>query len=395
MSNEITSSINSISINITSIDGKKIDVSKLMLNIEIYEGLFEFFLTGKLIIADTIDLIQHFPLIGNEEMEISIDFNNGSFKKYDFRIYKLTKDVVDNRGDVKRKILVFYFCSKEAIKDSTITFSKKYSGKPEAIISNVLSGIGSTKKLDYERCSNSLEIYSNYWKPSKIIDFVTRQSRSNYLDYVFFETLDGFVFKSVSNLCNQESITDIKYENQSETFIDNNQIKVFKMNSYFDINTNGNIGLFGSTLYKPNDTKYSYTKVASTLKNNVEEIVTNGLSFPYMDELNNSSNLVVANYYDPKISSVRMSSLKLLTNYNMVIKVQGDLNKKVGSILNLIYPNQDNEKTTNASFNGKWLIKGIKHSIQQYNVYEQNIVIVKNALFNNNKLSKISKLRNI
>jgi len=393
--NKVFSTVDRITVNLTSITDKVIDISRMLLNIEIYENIFEFFLTGKLVLSDTYDLIQHFPIIGNENIEIIMNLSDGSYRKLNFKLYKIYKDVADGRGDRKNKIYIIYFCSEAYIKNTITSISKKYTGKPEQIISGVLSEMGSNKNYDYEASDNNIEIYSNFWNPSRIIDFASRLCKGTYLDYIFFENLDGFTFKSISNLISQDSNVYIGYNNQSETFIDYNQIKVHKMDSYFDINSNARNGMFGNTFYKPDDKNYSYIKEESTLKENVEEIFTNGLSFPYAEELNKSDNYVNVNYYDPKVSSIRMASIKMLQNYNLVVKLSGDINKKCGDVINVNFPNKDNEKSINYSFGGKWLIKGVKHVIYQNNNYHQNISLVKNVLFDNSKLSRIKKLRNI
>ena len=54
MKSDIFTVIDDIDIFLTNSSGKEIEVSRMMLGIEITEGLFDFFLSGKLILADVI-----------------------------------------------------------------------------------------------------------------------------------------------------------------------------------------------------------------------------------------------------------------------------------------------------------------------------------------------------
>ena len=397
MRNEIFTVIDDISINLTNLNGKTIDISRLLLQIEIYESVFEPFMSGKLVIADTLDIQQNFPIIGYENLEISLsttDINRTIVLNQ--KIYKIARDTQNIKGDIKRRILIIYFCSEEKILSNLNSISKKYNDKAENIIQDALDIIGSEKTFDYISTTDNLEIFSNFWSPQKLIEFVCKLSTNGtYSDYLFFENFDGFSFKPISHLLNQEHVHDVVYDTRSESFIGNKNMKIFRFENYFDINMNSGDGLFGMTLYKPGLTEYSYEKNASDLHENVEDIVTNGLSLPFNDNVITSENFIGLNYYDPDISKIRMTSLKLLKNYNIVAKMNGDFIRKCGQILNLDFPNYDNENNINTSFDGKWFIMGIKHIIGQDNNFEQNLFLGKNSFFNNSALHRITNLVNI
>lgn len=397
MRNEIFTVIDDISINITT-NGKTIDISKMLLTLELYESIFEFFLHGKLIIADTLDLPHNFPIVGNEDLQINISTTDSDKTiNLDFKIYKLNKDTQNTRGDIKKKILILYFTSSEAIQDKLTTVSKKFNSKPENIVQDILTNnLLSTKTLSSETTTDSVITYSNFWRPSRVIDFVSKLSKtSDFSDYIFFENFDGFVFKPISILLQQPKIHDVIYNTSNDSFIGNANIKIFTFDKYFDILLNSKSGLFGSTYYKPNQTEYSYKKVESNFSENIEYITTLGSSSFFKDELSTSTNQVNVNYYEPDISKIRTTSIKLLNNYNVIAKLNGDFSRKSGDILDINFPNYDNESNINENFDGNWFILGIKHTITQLNIYEQNLLICKNAFFNKNTLPNITSNKNI
>lgn len=397
MRSEIFTVIDDISINLTSVTGKTIDITRLMLQIDIYESVFEHFVSGKIIIADTLDLPQHFPIIGYENLELSLTTSDTNKTIIlNFKIYKLDRDTQNIRGDIKRRVLVLYFCSEENIQNNIVKISKKYDDNAEDIITDILTQINSTKNFTSQNTSDSIEIFSNYWNPSRIIDFACRKSTNGtYSDYVFYENFDGFTFAPLSYLMNQSAVHEVVYDTRSESFIGNKNIKIFRFDKYFDINMNSKTGLFGITYYKPGITEYSYEKNQSTLEENIENIVTHGLSLPFNEDLITNENIIDVNYYDLDISKIRTTAIKLFQNYGIVVKMNGDFSRKPGLVLDLDFPNYDNENNLNSSFDGKWFILGIKHIISQTNLYEQNIMLGKNAFFNNSNLPSISSLNNI
>ena len=394
MKNEIFTVVDGVDISLTNINGKTIELSRMFLSIDLYESIFDFFLSGKLVIVDTLDLMSNFIIIGNETLNFGIRTTDTDKQiDFNFRIYKVNPDVDDHRGDRKRRIIEFYFCSEEALTNDKISISKKFSDKPETIIQDVLTNyLSSTKTLDSEATTDIVDVYSNYWKANRLINFISKISKnSNYFDYIFFETFDGFTFKSLSGLLMEESVQNVDFSTHTESFI-GNTIKIHKFEKVFDIVQSLKSGLFGTTFYKPHETNYSYLKESATLDENYDTIASNGSSKHFDVALSDTNNMVNTNFYEPDISKVRLASLKLLDSYNFVIRMNGNFDRKCGDNLNIEFPNFDNESATSDSFTGNWLITSIRHTILQNNTYRQNISLSKNAFFNNQNLPSISTL---
>lgn len=387
---KILTTIDRIYIDITNIFGKNIEVTRLFLNLEIYENIFDKFLSGKIIIADTIDLISNFNLIGNETININLyTINSDKNINLSFKIYKVNPENKTNNNLYKRKTIELFFCSNELIEQKN-NISKKLIGQGNQLISDLLTtNLLSNKTFNYDS-SNELTIFSNFWSPSKIIDFICANSENNYKDYIFFENLNGFNFKTISSLINVDPIHDITFKKDDDSLMMNNNIHFFKFSSYYNILDSLKNGLFGNTFYSPNNINNEFDKVSNTLIDNLNDIVTNGNRRYFDDSLSNIENNIGLNYYNPDISLNRLTSLKMLTNYNLSIRLNGDFTRKSGDNLNIYFPNLDNESIINESFNGNWFILGIKHIISQNNQFRQNIVLNKNAFFNNTALPKIS-----
>jgi len=115
----------------------------------------------------------------------------------------------------------------------------------------------------------------------------------------------------------------------------------------------------------------------------------------FQSALSNATNKVAVNYMDHDIININSTQQKLLNQYNIVAKMNGDFSRTCGMVVDFSFPNTDNENPTNDQFDGNWLINGIKHIFFQNTSYEQNVLLSKNSAFDNDKLDLITSLKNI
>ena len=103
--------------------------------------------TASIMISDSKDFLNTFPIEGGEEIEFSI---NHSFSKnplaYTARIYKVSTRIVDG----KKQVYTFLMTSEEALINETIKVQDPLDGNPESL----------TIKLLREKLVTSKEIFS-------------------------------------------------------------------------------------------------------------------------------------------------------------------------------------------------------------------------------------------
>lgn len=394
----VLSIIDNLSILITNVAGKQIDITKLFLQLEIIESIFEIFLNGKLILLDTLDLLSNFPLVGNEDLKINIDTNQYDLPiTLDFKIYKLDKDVETISGDKKNRIVTLYFCSEELLNNYSNSISRKFEDNAQDIMTWLFNNpLNSSKTLNFDQSTSNITIYGNFWKPLKIIDYISKISKtSSYSDFIFFERLDGFYFKPLSYFLNQDKVQNLTYDTGSQSFMKLNNIRAFKFKSYFDILSLLKIGFFGSTLYKYDDQLYNYSKTENLLTDAEDDFVSLGKNSNFDLNLSTNKNLIKECYIDHDIKNIRYTLMKMLNQYNLVLKMYGDFNRKICDIVNFSFPNVDNEEPINRRFDGNWIIMNIRHLIYQDTRYEQNLLLTKNASLDDNRLGTINLLKNV
>ena len=373
---EVFNRIEILNLELYNFDNQKLDISRIFLRVNIYENIFNQFLTGKVLILDTQDIISNFPIIGNEILKMTIKHEEVIID-LEFRIYKIEGDSNNTKGEIGGKHFLLYFCSKEKLYSTKI--SRKYNDKAETIIRNLLN---SSKEMLFESTLEEIELYSNFWNIQKIIQFVIKLSKSDtYYDFVFFESLKNFNFFPVSFLLNQEVSEKFVFDKGNLNFLMNNNIKVFRFEKYFNILKDQNFGFFGLTQYQNHITNYSFTKTENDLLGVYEKIISLGKNIPFDDDLGNSSEKVINNFYDIEITPIRTAMMNLLTHYNLIIKVQGTLARKSGQIINLEYPKINENNIIQKSFNGNWFINGIHSAFDNGGAFDQNLLLSKNARF--------------
>ena len=126
--------------------------------------------------------------------------------------------------------------------------------------------------------------------------------------------------------------------------------------------------------------RYGIVKTAATYEDNAANFLTNGRNLLFPSELFTSNNMVKAHYHNHDVTQVRSALMAtLLHNNKLMVRTLGTLDRKVGDILNVEYPNQDNIAEPNTSLDGSWIITAIKHTITNSFEYNQNMMLAKNA----------------
>jgi hypothetical protein len=217
--------VNVEQVTITSRNGFTQNITNQVIGVEIFEDLFSPFLSGNIILKDSLDLINLFPLVGEELVDIKI--NTPSFEgvtkviNNKFYLYKLSD--VEFAGD-KSKIYRLHFISPEAIADVNKRISKAFSGKISDIAKQIVTdqsyGFETKKTLNLEDTSNLTKYVSNYWSPVTNINYLLGNAVSNEGEpnFVFFENRTGFNFISLTKLYTQTS---------TQTFVNDTYMRDF------------------------------------------------------------------------------------------------------------------------------------------------------------------------
>ena len=404
---------------ITTSGGVKQDVAAQVIAISIYEDIFSPFITGSLILKESFDLVNLFPFVGEEMIDIEISTPTLDSKKNikgKFYIYKLSdRELV---GD-KNIVYQLHFISIEAIIDLNKKISKVYSGSPadivKSLVTDTFNGLQSKKEINVEPTKKDIKFISNFWSPVKAINFATQYAinKNDSPNYVFFENRYGFYFISLDTLYTNGVYQQFTYDKYTRDKVgsgptssdvrnvdeDYRRINTITIPTGFDYIDRLRSGMFSSKvtsfdlnrkLYnvKNYDSKSDFDKLNHLNKNSVigDNAIfrSNSLLINYPRDNANFSGFGDATNF--KNLQKRISLMKMAEANKIEIVVPGRADytagQKVSVTLNKIEPasEKDNdEDLIDKMFSGFYLVSAVNHYITRER-HECNMELIKDSL---------------
>lgn len=202
----------------------ELDITNMILEMNIYEDLYTNWLTGTITVSDSIDVINNLPLIGEEKIEIeyktpTLDDNIGLVSN-SFYITKIADRKLINEN---AQVYIIHFMSTEAFTDLHVKIGRAYRGQFSDIARRIFTeadALGAADdvaaKLRIEETSNGFKFVAPGWSPMKCINWVASRSISrayNSSNYLFYQDNFRYNFVSIDSLIDQEPV--INYINKS------------------------------------------------------------------------------------------------------------------------------------------------------------------------------------
>lgn len=410
----------------------EIDVTKLFTELCFFEDIYSFVVSGYVIIRDGVGLVQKLQLSGKEEIQISFGSKKGdpenvgklpgNLKKY--QIYSIPdRKPVGNQSSEYVKI---HFCSKELLDSEQIKVVKSYKGKAiHQIITDILLTQLKVdpKRLDLQNFEKTVGVYNFViptLRPFEAISWMCTYARplkngGKGADMLFFETKDGFQFRSISSIYkdkpyktytyNIKNIENQTYEQKTTSVLDYQFVKDFDSLNEINSGTFVNRVMAFDPLNRTvtvNDfdyTKYTGAKLNKGSPTDVSEY-TDSKEKNYSSALK----LVVTNSnqkFKPTFQNldpfqknlppdvfiqdtVRNRTAQLaLANYTILkIRVPGDTGLTAGSVINLNLPALDyknGRKEFDKFYSGKYLVTAVRHIVQSQGVFQTVLEITKDS----------------
>lgn len=256
---------------ITSCDGATTkDITDLVIRFDYYESVSLPTISGDLDIADSGgNIISSLPIQGLEKIELTLKDVNDKEIKYEMVVYKIY-----NRFSADRfQYYTLGLISKEALVNETIRVPKTLAGKPEGIVKGLLTDQLKTKKKVYtDPSSFKVRFHPGKKTPFAIIQQISTKtvsestkskdsgssattseysSASGSAGYYFYETKEGYHFKSIDRLNDRKENPPKKVFTQENDSIGGSaQLKISDIDfqQEIDILTKLRMGAFSSVI---------------------------------------------------------------------------------------------------------------------------------------------------
>jgi len=189
----------------------EMDIKPIVQGIELKEDIFSNVITGQVMVYDAQDVRTILPITGLEKLELKFStpgmpgINATREDGFPFQIYKI-ENVKADKDNPRAQLYNIYFCSAEMYYNSFNRVSQAYSGPIEHAVDDILRKkeyLNSTKFLTYEPTKTNTKLVIPNTKPLNAISFLASQSisqRYKNAGYLFYETANGFNFRSVESL---------------------------------------------------------------------------------------------------------------------------------------------------------------------------------------------------
>ena len=163
--------------------------------------------------GDSIDdksVTEGLPLVGQEQVKLKFSDNNDNTLEPILYVNKINP-IADRTQD---SLMSLELVSKEFILNEKIRVNQRFDGKVSDHINKLLTDskyLGTDKNVDIEQTSNLYNFFGNNKKPFYTSTWLCNKSVSEdnqvlgkSAGYFFYETSEGFFFKSIDGLLDQE-----------------------------------------------------------------------------------------------------------------------------------------------------------------------------------------------
>ena len=176
-----------------------------------YESITSPSISATLGFLDIDQVISRKGIFGGEYIDIIIQIDGFDDFKLTQKKHNLfcnsVRDVVTTEN---KQMATLDFISVEAIINETARVNKKFTGNVSQTVFEVLigdkKGLQTSKKLNKDEAANSYSFVGNLKKPFDTIAWLQpkTQSSKKSFGFLFFENLDGYHFRSIEKLLEQE-----------------------------------------------------------------------------------------------------------------------------------------------------------------------------------------------
>ena len=252
---------------------ESVDLTGIVLEINIFENIFLNAISASLIVVDTADLINNVGIFGQEFVQLVIETPSLEEQVIEltFSVFKVGAREDANAG---ASIYELSLVSPEFMLNHRRRISKSYKETISTIVEDALINdlyVQTKKELFIEPTKGIRKIVSPNLHPYALIKHLALEAQSSATSsphYLFFENIKGFNFVSLQALYNQSSL-GVYNASHAGKLLDNKTIDVqSQLETAINYNITGNndtlvnvkSGMLGSTIITHDIYNKSYSK---------------------------------------------------------------------------------------------------------------------------------------
>jgi hypothetical protein len=398
-------------------ESKQVDLVGGLISIAYFESLMSDTLRATITFTDTgvnssdkikESILEGLPIVGQEKVVLKFEDNNKVTIGDKPELVMYVNKVTPISDDTRKTQIQLDLVSAEFIRNEKARITKRYDGKISDHVKQLLTegnSIGLKTKKDISDIDETLNNYNyigNNKKPFYIINWLSRKSISSQnqkkgksAGYFFFETADGFHFKSIDSLFAQEQKKSIIF-NETPGIPEGYDLKALEYSKDNNVNVQNKLkmGAYSTrtVLFDPFTTYYEV--VTPNAATNEGDLKLGGKKLPKLnDEFNNegaNKEFTRTTYYlldkgtlatgdtkqqlekkDEQNFEYKDILSQSIMRYNQFfssmanVTIPGDFSLRAGNMVYLDVPQLEEKKGENVSKqnSGLYIIAGLTHYI--------------------------------
>lgn len=387
-----TNDVNFEGMKLISDQGGVIDVSNLVLKVDLFEDLYSAFMTGAVTISDGVGLRNHFPIAGTESFDFSFRTPGvgAEPERVVLNVVSINRREIAKNGSTETYELKLR--SPARLVNESTRVQGCYRGKISDIVAQIMDNYLPGFPYLVQPTKGEHKFTIPNMKISEVMDMLCRHAVSEEGDpnFVFYETLGGFVFRSVGDMSKQPAVKT--YNNKLSSVGDGKdksrqeflKIQEYQVESDFDMETASSNGALASRLITHDLTTKTVSVSAFNYVSTFDDYnhlnenrkvpvsskfgaVNNGVNIFMPKSTLNHGDLYDNNQNYEDFVQGGLSTRRMWNTNTLAIKVAGDSRLRVGNVAELSMPSTEPKKDVNDSnyedkyASGKYLITSIRH----------------------------------
>lgn len=391
--------------------GVNVDVSKLLVSLDIYEDIYSPFVYCDMMVLDYDSFASKFPLAGEEFFVLKYKSPRGKVVSYHFFLYKNDSGAATPLSTAKGYVL--RGVTLERAFDTGKTVSGAYTGSYAKIAAQIFDDFISKDtgglQFNYEPSKSVGRYISPQASPLSAIEHCRARSVSTSeakSPFVFFRNSNGYTFMSLNGLFNQsasEAAAQKTHTYASRTLpaefsgqVNSGDIAVdivsFDIATYYDTMSKIDSGAFNTDTYSFDLTTKSFTlRKRYNITDHASKFQLGGSQYYNRRAFaENFANTRCVAYYMPTNMGMELQGdtstqkdffpdhagemdayLNLVSEYNIHYTMYGDSNVTAGQVMKIavpkardMAPSDGSGRTTNDSmFSGSFLLARVRHTM--------------------------------
>ena len=235
-------------------DGSSLDFDTDLLGgnpiVDYFESVMSPSISMTITIIDVDQLISRKGITGGESLDLTVRVNGFADFKITSKKHKLILNSVrDVVTETNKQVATLEFVSEESLVNETKRLNKKFTGNVTQIVKDILEedkrGILTKKEFKSDDAVNKYSFVGNLKRPFDTIQWLCpkAQSSNQNFGFLFYETLDGYNFRSIEKLLKEKATVYNRTDRVTEEV---NRILQSSLNESNDIGMNLRMGMYSN-----------------------------------------------------------------------------------------------------------------------------------------------------